>query len=144
MRLLQADATALPFTEAVFDAVVLADVLEHVPQLQSALTEAARVLKTGGSVLVSTLNRSPCAYVAHKALWPRVLVCYPKEGHDWCEFRAAPRLSRMMEVCRQKRAESPVGITRAPCPAVPPRMASRGAAGPSSATPAAHRACRHL
>jgi hypothetical protein len=32
---------------------------------------------------VSTLNRSPCSFAAHVALWPRVLVGYPAAGHDW-------------------------------------------------------------
>jgi ubiquinone/menaquinone biosynthesis C-methylase UbiE len=43
LRYFQADATALPFLNNTFDAVVMADVLEHLPDLRRALAEAYRV-----------------------------------------------------------------------------------------------------
>jgi ubiquinone/menaquinone biosynthesis C-methylase UbiE len=49
-RLVQGDVTALPFPEAVFDAVVSMDVMVHLPRGEEAvaLSEFARVLKPGG------------------------------------------------------------------------------------------------
>jgi ubiquinone/menaquinone biosynthesis C-methylase UbiE len=49
----QADVTALPFADATFDAAVLGEVLEHVEDDHSALTEVARVLKPGGALAIS-------------------------------------------------------------------------------------------
>jgi SAM-dependent methyltransferase/GT2 family glycosyltransferase len=57
-----ADATALPFADASFDAVTMFDLLEHVPDDRAAAAEAMRVVRPGGWVLVSTPNlrwRSP-------------------------------------------------------------------------------------
>jgi len=57
-----ADATALPFEDASFDAVTLLDVLEHIPDDAAAAREAWRVVRPGGWILVSSPNlrwRSP-------------------------------------------------------------------------------------
>ena len=43
-----ADANRLPYDTATFEAVMLFDVLEHVPEVASVVGEVARVLKPGG------------------------------------------------------------------------------------------------
>jgi SAM-dependent methyltransferase len=48
-----ADVTAMPFADESFDAAVLGEVLEHVPDDAGALAEAARVLRPGGVLAVS-------------------------------------------------------------------------------------------
>ena len=50
------DACNLPFPDASFDLVTLLDVLEHIPDDDRAAREAMRVLKPGGTLLVSTPN----------------------------------------------------------------------------------------
>jgi SAM-dependent methyltransferase len=49
----QGSLDALPFTGAAFDAIVCTEVLEHVPADLAAVTELARVLKPGGTLLMS-------------------------------------------------------------------------------------------
>ncbi|WOJ92530.1 methyltransferase domain-containing protein [Congregibacter variabilis] len=51
--LLAGDALRLPFADASFDAVICSEVLEHIPDYRSALTEIARVLKPGGRFCAS-------------------------------------------------------------------------------------------
>jgi ubiquinone/menaquinone biosynthesis C-methylase UbiE len=50
-------AAALPWSGAEFDIVALPELLEHVHDWQSVLSEAARVLSPGGILFVSTTNR---------------------------------------------------------------------------------------
>lgn len=51
-RLLQADACALPLADESVDAVVSANLLEHIPDDGRALAEIARVLRTGGRAVL--------------------------------------------------------------------------------------------
>jgi len=50
---LTADATSLPFADGSFDAIIAAEILEHVPNDAAAMAEIARVLRSGGSVAVT-------------------------------------------------------------------------------------------
>ncbi len=47
------DALALPFADGAFDRVIAAEVLEHVPAHEVAITELARVLRPGGTLAVT-------------------------------------------------------------------------------------------
>lgn len=51
------DARALPFPDAAFDAVCAFQLLEHFPRPASFLREAARVLRAGGRLVLTTPNR---------------------------------------------------------------------------------------
>lgn len=47
----------LPYPDGLFDAAFLPEVLEHMPELEAVLDEVARVLRSGGSAVVSVRNR---------------------------------------------------------------------------------------
>jgi 2-polyprenyl-3-methyl-5-hydroxy-6-metoxy-1,4-benzoquinol methylase len=57
-EVMKANCTALPFANASFDTVFLTDVVEHLAteDLHKCMKESARVLKTGGHMIISTLN----------------------------------------------------------------------------------------
>ena len=48
----RANATALPFSDSEFDAVVISQVYEYVSEIKGALSELFRVLKPGGRALI--------------------------------------------------------------------------------------------
>jgi len=56
MSFIRGDATLLPFTDGVFDRVVMADIVEHlhVWQLDRLYSECLRILKPGGLMLIHT------------------------------------------------------------------------------------------
>lgn len=58
---LQADAAALPLAAGSMDAVVCAELLEHVPDPRRVLAEAARVLRPGGRLVLTV----PFLYPIH-------------------------------------------------------------------------------
>lgn len=56
LRFTQADATALPFENSQFDAVVSFETIEHTTHYKKVLEEFKRVLKPEGIILISTPN----------------------------------------------------------------------------------------
>ncbi len=52
---LVADATALPFGDAVFDVVVAGEILEHLDDLDTAVAEICRVTRPGGWIVIDTI-----------------------------------------------------------------------------------------
>jgi SAM-dependent methyltransferase len=53
-RVTLGEVTALPFASATFDLVCALDIIEHVDDENSALSEISRVTKPGGMLLIST------------------------------------------------------------------------------------------
>ena len=53
-----ADAAALPFEDDAFDLVVCFEVIEHIERREQAMREFARVLRDGGTLLISSPNRN--------------------------------------------------------------------------------------
>ncbi len=49
----QGDALAMPFADAEFDRVVASEVLEHIPDDETAIAELVRVLRPGGTMAVT-------------------------------------------------------------------------------------------
>jgi SAM-dependent methyltransferase len=58
VRFVCGDATSLPFENEFFDAVTMFDLLEHVPDDKKAVSEALRVLRPGGFLLISSPNEN--------------------------------------------------------------------------------------
>ena len=62
VRYVQGDLYRLPFGDGLFDAVVVSEVAEHLERPSDALCEAARVLRPGGCLVVSTPYRERLRY----------------------------------------------------------------------------------
>jgi SAM-dependent methyltransferase len=52
-RVVQGDVLSLPFPDGSFDAVIAAEVLEHIPDDERAIAEIARVVRPGGRLAVT-------------------------------------------------------------------------------------------
>ena len=86
----------LPFADGSFDAVVAADVLEHLPDLPAAVDELARVLAPGGSFLFDTVNRTPWSWFTAVFGLEQVLRMVPRGTHDWRLFIRPAELDRLL------------------------------------------------
>jgi ubiquinone/menaquinone biosynthesis C-methylase UbiE len=58
MTAYQADILKLPFADEQFDLVYCAEIIQYIEDLPSLLTEFARVCRSGGRIVVSTINRT--------------------------------------------------------------------------------------
>jgi len=56
LQVIHADGARLPFADASFDTVVCMEVLEHVPNMETLMSEAERVLAPGGYWVISVPN----------------------------------------------------------------------------------------
>ena len=69
-ELVLGDAQRLPFPDASFDAVLMTEVLEHLPDDDAALREVLRVLRPGGVVAISVPHaRYPIAWDPINFVW---------------------------------------------------------------------------
>ncbi len=55
----QGDALRLPFPDGAFDRIIVAEVLEHIPEDSAAMEELARVLRPGGTMAVTVPRYGP-------------------------------------------------------------------------------------
>ncbi|MBP5988306.1 MAG: bifunctional 2-polyprenyl-6-hydroxyphenol methylase/3-demethylubiquinol 3-O-methyltransferase UbiG [Azonexus sp.] len=77
-----------------FDAVTCLEMLEHVPNPSSVVTACARLVKPGGQVFLSTLNRNPKSYLLAVVAAEYVLGMLPKGTHDYAKFIKPSELAR--------------------------------------------------
>ncbi|GGA72962.1 ubiquinone biosynthesis O-methyltransferase [Arenimonas soli] len=69
-----------------FDAITCMEMLEHVPDPGSVLRACARLLKPGGVLLLSTLNRTPAAFALAIVGAEYVARLLPRGTHDYKQF----------------------------------------------------------
>ncbi len=79
-------AEDLAATGATFDLITCLEVIEHVPDQKAFVATIASLLKPGGLVVFSTLNRTPKSYALAIVGAEYVLGWVPRGTHDWQKF----------------------------------------------------------
>ena len=79
-----------------FDAVACMEMLEHVPDPSSILRACAALLRPGGRLLVSTLNRTPAAFALAIVGAEYVARLLPKGTHQYRDFIKPSELARWL------------------------------------------------
>ncbi|MES9945152.1 bifunctional 2-polyprenyl-6-hydroxyphenol methylase/3-demethylubiquinol 3-O-methyltransferase UbiG [Candidatus Thiodiazotropha sp. CDECU1] len=69
-----------------FDVVTCMEMLEHVPDPASVVNACARLVKPGGNLFFSTINRNPKSYLFAIVGAEYVLKLLPKGTHDYAKF----------------------------------------------------------
>ena len=92
-RLISAEELAQQMPGA-FDVVTCMEMLEHVPDPASTIAACAALVKPGGHVFFSTLNRNPKSYLLAVVGAEYILGLLPKGTHDYARFIKPSELSR--------------------------------------------------
>lgn len=81
-----------------FDIVTCMEMLEHVPDPAAIVKACFKLVKPGGSVFFSTINRNPKAYLFAIIGAEHLLKLLPKNTHDYAKFIKPSELSNW---CRE-------------------------------------------
>jgi len=84
-RLMSAEALAIE-APAAFDVVTCMELLEHVPDPASTIDACAKLVRAGGYVVFSTINRNAKAYALAIVGAEYVLRLLPRGTHDYARF----------------------------------------------------------
>ena len=79
---------------AAFDVVSCMEMLEHVPDPASVVRACATLVKPGGWVFFSTINRNPKAYLFAVVGAEYLLKLLPRGTHDYAKFLRPAELAR--------------------------------------------------
>jgi len=96
-----------------FDVVTCLEMLEHVPDPASTVAACARLVKPGGQVFLSTLNRNPKSYLLAVIGAEYLLQMLPKGTHDYAKFIKPSELARHCKAADLEVAEI-IGMTYNP------------------------------
>lgn len=96
-RLIAAEAMA-DQAPGSFDHVTCLEMLEHVPDPASTIAACAKLVKPGGQVFLSTLNRNAKAYIVAVLGAEYMLNLLPRGTHEYTRFLKPAELARL---CRQ-------------------------------------------
>ncbi len=103
-------ATEMPGS---FDVVTCLEMLEHVPDPASTVAACAKLVKPGGQVFLSTLNRNLKSYLLAVIGAEYLLQMLPKGTHHYAKFIKPSELSRHCKAADLEVAEI-IGMTYNP------------------------------
>lgn len=83
--------------DELFDVLLLLEVVEHVDNLQTFVHQAARHLRPGGLLLVSTINRTVRSFAFAVVGAEYVFRVLPRGTHRWSQFVRPDELERAVQ-----------------------------------------------
>jgi 2-polyprenyl-6-hydroxyphenyl methylase/3-demethylubiquinone-9 3-methyltransferase len=84
---------------ASFDAVCCMEMIEHVPDPLALLRDLAAMLKPGGQLFLSTLNRTPAAFGAAILGAEYLMRLLPRGTHHYAQFLKPSEVAAMLRRC---------------------------------------------
>ncbi|XP_075410861.1 ubiquinone biosynthesis O-methyltransferase, mitochondrial [Tenrec ecaudatus] len=80
-----------------FDAIVASEVVEHVVDLETFIQCCCRVLKPGGSLFITTINKTQLSYALGIVFAEQIAGLVPKGTHTWEKFISPEKLESILE-----------------------------------------------
>lgn len=90
-------AEALAEAGEAFDAILNMEVVEHVADPLAYLTACRHLLKPGGIMCCSTINRNAKSYVMAIVGAEQIMRWLPRGTHDWAKFITPDELADLLE-----------------------------------------------
>lgn len=90
-------AEAILVEGARFDVVLALEIVEHVADPQAFVATCARLLRPGGLLIASTLNRTPQSFAAAIVGAEWIMRWLPRGTHEWSRFIRPDELAGMFE-----------------------------------------------
>ena len=92
----QSSADLAASEPAGFDAVCCLELIEHVPDPAALVNDLAAMLKPGGRLFMSTINRTPAAFGAAIVGAEYVMRMLPRGTHHYAQFLKPSELGRLL------------------------------------------------
>ncbi|XP_059886187.1 ubiquinone biosynthesis O-methyltransferase, mitochondrial isoform X1 [Delphinus delphis] len=84
-------------TAETFDAVIASEVVEHVIDLEMFIQCCCQVLKPGGSLFITTINKTQLSYALGIVFSEQIAGIVPKGTHTWEKFVSPEKLESILE-----------------------------------------------
>lgn len=91
LDVVEGSATALPFADSSFDVTCSFKVLAHIPEIEKALSEMARVTRTGGTIIAEFYNPFSFRGLIKRLTPPRAIADGAHEGQVFTRFDSPRR-----------------------------------------------------
>ncbi len=82
-----------------FDVVTALEIIEHVANVDVFMKAVCKIVKPGGLLIMSTLNRTPKSYLLGIVAAEYILRWLPPGTHDWKKFLKPSEMARHIEAC---------------------------------------------
>ncbi|KAK4883897.1 hypothetical protein RN001_000168 [Aquatica leii] len=79
-----------------YDVVVASEVLEHVTEKKTFLEHCVKCLKPGGSIFITTFNKTFRSWIMSVILIQEILNIIPRGTHSWDKFISPDNVSEML------------------------------------------------
>jgi 2-polyprenyl-6-hydroxyphenyl methylase/3-demethylubiquinone-9 3-methyltransferase len=100
--------------KAQFDVVLALEIVEHVADLNAFLVSCASLVKPGGLLIVSTINRTPEAFAFAIVAAERILRWVPVGSHDYDKLVKPEELHAALNGLMGLEVRGPYGISYKP------------------------------
>jgi 2-polyprenyl-6-hydroxyphenyl methylase/3-demethylubiquinone-9 3-methyltransferase len=82
--------------EGLFDVVLALEIIEHVDEPELFVQSLLKLVKPGGLIIFSTLNRNPKSFALGIVAAEYILRWLPRGTHDWKKFKKPSEIAAML------------------------------------------------